>query len=271
MKEEIQHQLDLLEDQHNVRILYACESGSRAWGFESVDSDWDVRFIYAHPTEWYLTVQDKRDVIERKVDDLLDISGWGLKKSLQLLRKSNLALGEWLTSPIVYRQDQQFVREVQPLLQQFYNPKSCWYHYLHMAENNWRKYLEKEDGQVWLKKYLYVLRPVLACMWIEQQRGPVPTEFDQLDVVLGSSDHGQQLKTEIWQLVQKKRAGEELGKGELYPHLHEFLRYELQVRLLGQLEPQLGTARSRDSQLLDQLFVRTLRRLDSPVAGCVDG
>ena len=103
--EEIQRSIDEIEQSENVTVLYACESGSRAWGFHSQDSDYDVRFIYAHPPDWYLSVdlEKKRDVIERPILDDLDVSGWDLRKSLQLFRKSNPPLLEWLDSPIVYR------------------------------------------------------------------------------------------------------------------------------------------------------------------------
>jgi len=88
VKEEILKRLDQIEREENVRIFYACESGSRAWGFESTDSDWDVLFIYVHPRDWYLSidVEDKRNVIERSINDELDISGWDLRKGLKLLR-----------------------------------------------------------------------------------------------------------------------------------------------------------------------------------------
>src|SRR5437879_13444130 len=101
MNNQISDELLAIEERERVRILYACESGSRAWGFPSADSDYDVRFIYVHRPEWYLSVFEKRDVIERPLKDCLDLSGWDIKKALQLLRKSNAPLLEWLGSPIV--------------------------------------------------------------------------------------------------------------------------------------------------------------------------
>lgn len=91
MREEILKRLTDIEGEEDVKIFYACESGSRAWGFPSADSDYDVRFLYRHPEEWYLSVdlEEKRDVIERPINDDLDISGWDLRKALKLLRKSN--------------------------------------------------------------------------------------------------------------------------------------------------------------------------------------
>ena len=78
MKNPIINRLQELEAENNVKILYACESGSRAWGFPSATSDYDVRFIYLRPVEWYLSIEQKRDVIEYPVENDLDISGWDL-------------------------------------------------------------------------------------------------------------------------------------------------------------------------------------------------
>jgi predicted nucleotidyltransferase len=102
----ILEQLEQIEQEEQVTILYACESGSRAWGFPSQDSDYDVRFIYLHKPEWYLSIYDKRDVIERPINNMLDINGWDLRKALNLFRKSNPPLLEWLQSPIQYKEIQ---------------------------------------------------------------------------------------------------------------------------------------------------------------------
>ena len=100
MKSRILKELNAIEKNNDVKVIYACESGSRAWGFASEDSDYDVRFIYVHSKYWYLTIADKRDVIEIPFNGRLDINGWGVRKSLKLLRKSNSPLLEWLSSPI---------------------------------------------------------------------------------------------------------------------------------------------------------------------------
>jgi hypothetical protein len=175
---KIKAELARIERAEGVAILYACESGSRAWGFESDDSDYDVRFIYLRPTRWYLAIQSKPDVIERPIDDEFDVSGWDMPKALKLLRKSNPPLLEWLQSPIVYTQKSTFIDRLRELMNEYYAPISCMYHYLHMAENNFRQYLKGQE--VWVKKYFYVLRPVLACIWIERGYGVVPMEFGKL-------------------------------------------------------------------------------------------
>eukprot|EP01031_Cornospumella_fuschlensis_P048321 gene48321-59178_t len=106
MRERVLEELHRVERERNVTVLYACESGSRAWGFASSDSEYDVRFVYVEQPDWYLQVREPRDVIERPLDDELDVSGWELRKALRLLRNSNPTLLEWLDSPLVYRQDE---------------------------------------------------------------------------------------------------------------------------------------------------------------------
>lgn len=249
----IRNELKRLEQAEDMTVLYACESGSRAWGFESDDSDYDVRFIYLRRTNWYLTIQNKRDVIEKPIDDELDVSGWDVPKTLQLLRKSNPPLLEWLQSPIVYAKTSTFVDRLRDLMPEYYSPISCMYHYLHMAENNFRKYLKEQD--VWTKKYFYVLRPVLACIWIERGLGVVPIEFGKLvDNVIDEAD----LRREIDELVVKKRAGAELDRGPRNPILSGFLEKEL-IRLRAEAQPP---AKTRDPATLDRLFVDILEEVN---------
>ncbi len=168
--QRVQDALTQVEAERDVRVLFACESGSRAWGFASRDSDYDVRFLYVHRRDWYLSVEDRRDVIERPIADDLDVSGWELRKALRLLRKSNPPLLEWLQSPVVYRRNPVFATEFGALASEFYSPRRCFAHYLHMAFGNWSRYLRDRE-QVSLKKYLYTFRPLLACRWIERGQG----------------------------------------------------------------------------------------------------
>jgi len=212
----IQKALLDIEERYDVRVLYACESGSRAWGFASEDSDWDGRFIYIHPRDWYLTIESRRDVIEEMLPGDLDLSGWDIRKAMLLLRKSNPPLLEWLDSPIVYRKDKAFFERFLALSQEYYSDARCFYHYWGMAVGNVRNYFQTD--LVPLKKYLYVLRPLLACQWIEQGKGSVPMRFETLvDGVIRDSD----LRSEIDGLISAKRAGGEMGKG---PKLRRFRR-----------------------------------------------
>src|SRR5262245_32616508 len=109
MKETIIEKLHEIELSQQVQVLFACESGSRAWGFHSIDSDYDVRFVYMHRSDWYLSIEDKKDVIELPVNEVLDISGWDLRKALKLFRSSNSVIYEWLQSPILYIEGDGFI------------------------------------------------------------------------------------------------------------------------------------------------------------------
>ncbi len=122
-------ELRRIEQAYDVRVLYACESGSRAWSFASQDSDYDVRFLYVHSRDWYLSIEDRRDVIEEPISDSLDISGWELRKTLRILRKSNPPLLEWRKSPVVYAWDEEFVSEFKQLADEYYSPARCFQHY----------------------------------------------------------------------------------------------------------------------------------------------
>jgi predicted nucleotidyltransferase len=145
IEEDIASKLKEAEAEHSVKILYACESGSRAWGFASPDSDYDVRFIYAHQKDWYLNILPKRDVIEYPVTPVYDYSGWDLRKTLFLMNKSNPVLFEWLHSPIVYYKDEYAFNVINKLAKEYFSPISSTYHYLHMANGNYRQYLQADE------------------------------------------------------------------------------------------------------------------------------
>ena len=219
----IHRALGQVERERDVRILFACESGSRGWGFESQDSDYDVRFIYVHRLEWYLSVESHRDVVEIPISGLLDVNGWELRKSLRLLRKSNPALLEWLSSPIVYREHAAIVRDYRALLPLYYSPVACMYHYLSMAKANFREYLQSE--LVRTKKYLYVLRPVLGCRWIEAGLGVVPMQFGTLYQAVAPKEAA--VREAIEDLMAHKKAGFESDRGPRIDVLNGFLAGEI--------------------------------------------
>lgn len=254
---EIQKCLVGIEREHSVRVLYACESGSRAWGFESQDSDYDVRFIYVRPQSWYLAidVERKRDVIEVPISDDLDISGWDVRKTLQLFHKSNPPLNEWLISPIVYMEHGEFTNQLRDLAPESYNPIAAHYHYLRMAANNFRSYLKGEI--VRRKKYLYVLRPLLAVNWIASKKGVVPIEFDQL--VAGTISDGM-LLNEIGELLKLKRGGMESDEGPRFHTIHAFIESEMARH--GDEHKQSPGYRAKISTLND-LFRQTIEN-DAP-------
>jgi uncharacterized protein len=258
MRTEVRARLTSIEERENCIICLAVESGSRAWGFASPDSDYDVRFIYVRPSSWYLSVhvEDKRDVIEEPISDVLDVTGWDLRKALRLLKKSNPPLLEWLQCPIVYNEHHGIASELRALVPEFYSPRATFHHYLHMAQGNFREYLRGET--VWRKKYFYVLRPLLAMRWIERRLGPVPIEFNRLVEATVEEPH---ILDAIETLLREKRAGAELDRGPHSPALSGFIESEL-----GRLEmaaDAVPVAKS-SSERLDECFRQILIRLWGP-------
>ncbi|MCL2154301.1 MAG: nucleotidyltransferase domain-containing protein [Leptospirales bacterium] len=247
MREEIKKELLRLEQEHDIKILYAVESGSRAWGFASTDSDWDVRYIYIHKLDWYLSIDDKKDTLEEILPNDIDLAGWELKKALRLFRKSNPPMLEWLRSPIVYLQRFSVADRLRELTKEYFNPKSCLHHYLHMAEGNYREYLRTDTVRV--KKYFYVLRPILACEWIKQTNTMPPMEFQEL---LDSRVTNQIVKKEIQNLLTKKMAGEELDIEQKNRILNDFI--EEKIEFYNDYVATLGQHNQPDTTRLDELF-----------------
>ena len=226
----IQSTLRRIETERSVKIWFAVESGSRAWGFESTDSDFDVRFIYFSPLAEHLTVIERRDVIENadvvSPDPLLDFSGWDLRKFLGLVNKSNPVCFEWMQSAIIYHEDKKW-RGVRELIAPFFSPKGAMHHYLSMARHNYREHMR--DGaspRVRLKKYLYITRPLLCCRWIERDpaAGPPPMPF--MDA-LNAAAVPDEVETALIDLVARKKAAEEIDEGAAVPCINEFIDGEL--------------------------------------------
>lgn len=244
VKAEILRRLELAEMEHDVKIILAVESGSRAWGFESSNSDYDARFIYVNKPEWYLSVglEEKRDVIEYPIVDDLDINGWDLRKALRLYWKSNPALMEWVQSPIIYSESTSFKSSILNLVPDVYSVESGIYHYRSMAKNNFRGYLKNEF--VPLKKYFYVLRPLLSVRWLEKYNKPAPIEFNKLLHLI--SEHEVLLKA-IDNLLIQKRSSLELGVLPQIPEIHNFIESELER--IESISPQHFEKKNVESNL----------------------
>ncbi|GAB3845824.1 nucleotidyltransferase domain-containing protein [Hymenobacter terrigena] len=182
MQTHISAALTEIEVTHGIRILYACESGSRAWGFPSPDSDYDVRFIYCHLPVWYLALDEGRDTLNFPVDEELDLAGWELRKSLRLLRGSNASLFEWLQSPVVYHEALDFRARLVPHLPTAFNLKAGLHHYLGQL----RRGVEEDltENEVRLKRLFYALRSALASRWIRERHTLPPMEFASLRALL---------------------------------------------------------------------------------------
>ncbi|MGL4521013.1 MAG: nucleotidyltransferase domain-containing protein [Bacilli bacterium] len=256
MKKTIQEKLQQIESRYDVKILYAIESGSRAWGFPSKDSDYDVRFIYIHKAEWYLAIDPqgvgaKRDVIEEPINDLLDISGWEITKALRLFRKNNPPLLEWLHSPILYEQKYTFIEKMRTLESEVFTPNALIHHYLNMAKNNYREYLQGETVRV--KKYFYVLRPLLACAWIEKFNTTPPIEFQKL--VHTMLEDGE-LKNDINQLLARKMVGEELDIEARISSINTYI--DEQITYSESYSKMLKMTEKNPTGKLDELFRETL-------------
>ena len=224
MRATVLEALALVERDRAVRVLFACESGSRGWGFASPDSDYDVRFIYVNRLSWYLTVDAGRDVIEQPISGELDVGGWDLRKALQLLRDSNPTLLEWLRSPIVYRQDAPWAARFRALAEQGFSPVRGYHHYVSMARKNLREHLYGDV--VRYKKYLYVLRPLLAARWIREGRGVPPMVFADL-VAATSLDAA--LVAEVDALLEVKMRAGEAATSPRWVGIHDFIERELAI------------------------------------------
>ncbi|TGE25164.1 nucleotidyltransferase domain-containing protein [Hymenobacter aquaticus] len=211
--------LTRLEAEHDIRILYACESGSRAWGFPSPDSDYDVRFIYLRRPGWYLTLDEGPDTLNFPVDAELDLAGWDLRKTLKLLRGSNAALFEWLQSPTVYHAAPEFGPLVQPLLAGTFNLRAGLHHYLGLV----RRGLESDfiSEEVRLKRLFYALRSALAARWIRNRQTLPPMEFALLREELPAA-----LSAEVNELLAIKAQATEKTTVPRPAALVEFLTQE---------------------------------------------
>ena len=222
VKEIIIKELKKIEQQFEVKICFAVETGSRAWGTSSEDSDYDVRFLYVHTLDWYLSIDQKRDVIELPINEQLDMNGWDLRKALQLFKKSNPSLLEWLHSHIVYYQEFSLLKKMKKLESQLFQPKSALFHYLNMAKGNLKD--RKQSISVNSKRCLNVIRPILACKWIEKHNSFPPNE---LSLLIDQVINEEVVKFEIQSLIDRKvNRDQPNNKGNL-SILQEFIDKEI--------------------------------------------
>lgn len=243
MRERILEELKKIEEKENVRIIMAIESGSRAWGFASPDSDYDVRFIYVREKEEYLKLEGIRDVIEWQLDEMLDINGWDIKKALQLLHKSNPTVFEWCASPIVYMEREEF-SWLKELLPQYFSVKKSLFHYWHMAETNYREYLKGDEVRV--KKYFYVLRPLMAAKWILDKKCAPPMLFDDLV----EAELEDELRPELTRLLELKKTLPEMGMAPRIQIMNDYIE-----RVMPEIK---GIAETIEDNISDWVPLNTL-------------
>lgn len=220
----ITSELQQLANQEQINILYACESGSRAWGFPSPDSDYDVRFIYLRPLEWYLSIDDRSDTLDLPVNSLLDINGWDLRKALKLFKGSNSAIYEWIQSPIIYRDNRNLIAELVNLADLYYSGRAGIHHYLNMTIGCYREHLQLES--VKLKKYFYALRPILAAKWIVTHQTFPPMVLSKLLELISDRPD---ILTEIDRLLKLKAISNEATTIPVSPILNNFIQAEIET------------------------------------------
>lgn len=201
MKTIIEKKLQEIEAEYGIKILYACESGSRAWGFPSPDSDYDVRFIYARSIEDYLTIEPKKDHLSFPIKDELDVYGWDISKVLSLITKSNTTPFEWLQSPVIYRKGDVFREDVWTLCQNYFSARSNIHHYLGIAHSAMATI---ENEEIKIKKLFYVLRPILAALWCVKKETIAPMNIYPLMELLPKH-----LNVKIGSLIEAKSRAEE--------------------------------------------------------------
>lgn len=205
--------LDCIAREHGVTIPLAIESGSRAWGFPSPDSDYDCRFVFVRPPEQYLTLFPRRDVIETPLTEVFDVNGWDIAKALRLLLAGNAVIVEWLTSPIIYRADKEFRDSFLELAGMTADRASIAQHYLHLGRNILNARLGDLDD-VPVKKLFYALRPAIALRWMRlhpDARLP-PMHFPTL---CAEADLAPDLHACIHDLLARKAVTRELGRGPM--------------------------------------------------------
>jgi len=203
-------------DQNEARCLFAVESGSRAWGFESANSDYDVRFVYWKSRDWYLSIENHQDVIEEMGEDDLDFAGWDLRKALKLANKSNPSLHDWLATVEFYYRDDTFFEEFAGLCREYFDPNACYHHFRSMATTNFKDF--SEASELPFKKYFYVFRALLCGRYIQEHLSPAPCLFSDL---LNEFYPSGSTRDELEKLLELKKSGSEVSKTKQIPVLHK--------------------------------------------------
>lgn len=241
-----------LESEQGISIIYACESGSRAWGFPSNDSDYDVRFIYHRPASEYLKLKAPRDVIELPIDDDLDINGWDIYKACELLRKTNPPLLEWLGSQIVYKEESEAANTMRELSQICFNPRACAEHYLSMTTRSYKDYINNRE-KVRKKKYLYALRPILCAHWVLLNKAMPPTLFED---VIDGVEISKGLCDAIRELIASKRDERETSEIYSISIFNDYISKQLEdmPNLIAQLPSPFFPTEKLDSLILSLLL-----------------
>lgn len=252
MTAKIREKLSEIEVQENVKILLAVESGSRAWGFASPDSDYDVRFVYVRPMADYLRLDEPKDVIEWQLDEVLDINGWDLKKALVQFRRGNATLFEWSNSPVVYWKADEWDK-IYEVAKGYFSAKAGINHYYGTARNTFEGYLQGD--KVKYKKYFYALRPLLACQYIEEYNCPPPVLFEELMKM----NLPQDLRAGIEELLEVKKITVEGELNPQMPVIYEFIKRELDS--WKKKGDEMADDHKKEWGVLNQVFVELIGQI----------
>jgi predicted nucleotidyltransferase len=247
MEKTIKTKLLDIEKQYGISVLFSCESGSRAWGFPSPDSDYDVRFIYVHSLEHYLSVYKKTDQISFPITDNLDICGWDISKVLQLISKSNTTPFEWLQSPVVYWDNVMFREELWALCQHYFCARQNAHHYMGIAKGA----METMQGEdIKIKKLFYVLRPLLAALWNVDHNSIAPMDIHLLMQLLPNSLH-----KKVLSLIDLKSGAAEGHLIKMEPDIKQWINdtYSYCEKKSGKLE-----RKDFDKNIVDNFFRKTI-------------
>lgn len=250
LTENLLQQLSEVETREGVRIIYAVESGSRAWGFASPESDFDVRFIYVRPLENYLRLGETPDFIDWQLDKTFDVNGWDVAKTLRQFMKSNATLFEWANSPIVYKTTDEW-EKIFAVAQKYFSPKSTFVAYAGFAKNIGLPLLKRDAVKP--KTYLYALRTIFCRNFVAEKLCPPPVAFEKLL----PETLPENLRAEIFALLELKKSSAEKFLIEKIPALHEFIAAELRREKL--LKETLPKNISRSWKSLDEIFLQCLK------------
>ena len=251
--ETILKELKSIESKHHIKILYACESGSRAWGYASRDSDYDIRFIYIQCPQWYLSIDEHKDNMVEKINDSMDVSGWDIRKALKLFRNSNPSLLEWLNAHMVYMEYAPFIKELRKLMPRAFSEKACLHHYFNMARNNMDQWKNGKKHEI--KWYFNILRPLLCCKWMEMKHTVPPVLFQELMEILPSGD----IHHKMTALLNQRKLGINAKSVSPERAIDDFIDQELL-----HLEAYLPTIKEMKSDMtphLNTLYRKTLKEI----------
>ena len=247
----ILEKLKEIEKTYNVKVIYALESGSRGWGFPSKDSDYDVRFVYLRPKNHYLSIDERPDFIEYPIDDVLDINGWDIKKVLLHVKKSNPSILKWFSSPIVYINQGNFKDYLSEVLPEYFLRARVMHHYFHLGFNKFEESLR--EGEVKIKTFFYIIRPLFCLMWILKNNSMPPMEFSKS---LMDSDVSKEIKDEINNLLCMKREVLESFKINKTPILWDYI--EEKINFYKNYLKNMGKDSVTVYDKLNEIFIKVL-------------